>query len=98
MSWARRPITKLQRTCDACRDSCHDICAAWLAELWDEPHHNCPCPCRSDNGELTQQALVEMMREDPERTARLMRCREAFRLGSFDLHHRMARFRRRRES
>jgi hypothetical protein len=92
--WRRKPIIKQRHTCRACCRFYHDICHARLADLFDEPPSDCPCPCIDENGQLTQQALVEMMHADPERTARLMRYREAFRLGSFDLHYRMFRFKR----
>ncbi|MCO6011516.1 hypothetical protein NE236_41855 [Actinoallomurus purpureus] len=83
------PIIKLQRTCQPCRDARHDICEQWIGELFDEPHHDCPCGCRTPGERLTQQALVEMMRTDPIRTARHVVVAEAFNRGSFDLHQRM---------
>lgn len=88
------PIIKLQRTCDACREAFHDVCEAWLGDLFDEPHRACPCPCRNESGDLTYQALVEMARRRPERTARMAIYREAFQRGSWGLHDRLLRGRR----
>lgn len=89
-----KPITKLQRTCDPCREARHDVCAAWLGKQFGDHHRPCPCSCRDENGKLTYQALVEMARRHPEVTARRTLYRDAFDQGSWDLHHRMKRGRR----
>jgi hypothetical protein len=85
-------VIRLADTCPACREALHDRCWQYLGELLGLPHRLCKClpHCRDEHGDLTQAALVEMARRQPEALARAVRAVAAVERGSLGLHLRPA--------
>jgi len=76
-------------TCPACKEALHDRCWQFLGELLGHEHVPCKCDCRDKYGELTQAALVDMMRRHPDVVARRVRLDASIERGSLALHMRV---------
>jgi hypothetical protein len=85
----RGPVAA-EPSCVACRRALHFSCWAYLGEVLGHDYDPCSCGCRDESGEVTYDALMEMMRRHPDVVARRMRFDAAFERGSFGIHFRNA--------
>jgi hypothetical protein len=75
MSETTSAILQFAKTCPPCEQALHDRCWQYLGELLGHEYTPCKCfpQCRDEHGELTQAALAEMARRQPEALARKIR-------------------------